>query len=196
MIGLIALAIVIGYLTLSVVLACCARWLAKTSLGKWVNSCLVVLVMFLIPTWDIPIAKSNFKRYCENEAGIVVHKRVGLSDDYYIKAGTLVRKAIHHKNGAISNPEVPATGDELDITKIKAEFIVEDRVDRNITPWGHFDRYTTKIKQEREVLGSAVSITYGGGWLKHQISLSGAANGPCPVRSEGMNIHDVYIYDK
>ena len=146
MIGLSVIAIISIYI---LVIAVLANFL--TSVGRekniiWLRGWVVWLVMLLIPFWDVPIGIINFDGYCEAQSGITVKKRVALMDYFYIKPGTMIKKTIFRNDGSGGSIDYPATGEELDLKKLKSDFAVDMTINPDISRWGYITKISTILK--------------------------------------------------
>jgi hypothetical protein len=164
-----------------------AVWLFKVMIsspetGHRVVSAIILLTIFLAPTWDIPIQKYRFKRMCELDSGITVYRRVGLSEDYYFRQGEKISKVVRRDDGGLSGREVAAGGHELKIKLLESNYRVVRTTDRNAAEWGRVTKFEYKIYDELGILGSSVRLVGGAGWFANRFPLGASIPGSdCPL---------------
>jgi hypothetical protein len=150
--------------------------------GKRIVVSLIYLIIFFGPFWDIPIQKQRFDQRCEKEAGIVVHKRVGLSKDYYLQKGEIVSKLLPYGDGGRVRRDVPASGDELKIELIESKFRIEHTVDVRPAYQGGIGALVYEVFDDDVLLGSMVGFIGGTGWLGRYLNITGGVPGTwCPA---------------
>lgn len=159
--GLIVLFVLAVYILFSIGLAVGAHYLGKRKCWRWCRWWTIGLVMFLIPTWDIPIGRVYFNHLCNTEAGMFVYQDVQLPEEYFLKAGERNNRYPDRSEHAY------AKGGELNLDRVKTAYDIKMDIDREYSVWGHISKMTTKItdKSSGEVLSESISFGSRGGWL-------------------------------
>lgn len=193
--GLIILGIIIVYLTLLIVLM---RIAFRAKDNKRLLAIFFILVLVLVPTWDMPFDRYRFNQLCEKEGGIFVYHQVGLPTEFFLAPGELTKKTIYHRDGAISVRELGAIGYELNSKKIKERFTIRNRTEQNVVSWGVVSKNTTAVFDGDQLLGKAVSIRGGAGWFLEKFNLGPGRPGiTCPKalsKPDYATIHEKLIY--
>ena len=178
--GIIVTGIMLIYLACLIIPA---RIALRSKGGKRLAASFIFMSVILIPTWDIPIVKYRFNKLCEEESGIFVSRQVGLSSDFYLKPGSKVRKLYIYGNGGQVNRLVEATGNELDVEKLKGRFIFKDYTISDVVSWSEVYKYESRVSDGNGVLlGKSVAFRGGGGWLLDEFNLGPSRPGiTCPL---------------
>lgn len=145
--------------------------------------------MILIPTWDIPIGRINFNNLCETQAGQFIYKQVPLSDEYFLSAGE--RNLRYQKNSKFTY----AKGGELDLERVKQDYVINTILDRDYSRWGYIYKLETTISstQDKEILSRAVTFFYRDGWLTAPLLDGRGGQHVCP--ENGLPGSDQYIHE-
>ncbi|MEH6589791.1 MAG: hypothetical protein V7746_06035 [Halioglobus sp.] len=149
--------------------------------GKRIVVALIYLAIFFGPFWDIPIQKRRFERQCEKDAGTVVHKRVGLGEEYFLKEGEVVSKLLPYGDGGRVRRDVPASGSELNVELIKEKFRVKYKVDVKPAYEGAIGAISIEVFDDGLLLGTMTSLIGSAGWLSRTINFSSVPGHKCPV---------------
>ncbi len=187
--GIAVLGGFIIYIVITLVVLAIAVKFVSGKKRKWISALLVVLTSILIPTWDIPIGRINFNNLCKTQAGQFIYKQVPLSDEYFLKEGERDLRYQHD-----SHPLAYAKGGELNLERVKQEYVINTTFDRNYSRWGYiFMRETTIASMVgKKILSRAVSFYYRGGWIMS--SFEGGSSIYCPsearaIKSRPYSIH-------
>jgi hypothetical protein len=124
-----------------------------------------IAIFVLIPIWDIIPGWLYFANLCQTEAGLKIYKTVELGPQYILKPGEPDRS---------KSSVPPAVGGEINWAKLR-----EDRYanpierDEDFSKVFHIVKNSSFIrdKQTSELLGSATSFLYYGGWLINNLGL-------------------------
>ena len=175
--GIVFLGVFIVYIVITFIVMIVAVKLVPKGKWKWISAFLVILISILIPTWDIPIGIINYNNLCEKEAGQFIYKQVELGDKYFLKQG--------ERNTRYSNPHAEnyyAKGGELNLEKVKQDYLINTTFDRNHSRWGHIFMRETIIssKEGNKILSRAISFYYRGGWLVSRLMDGRAGGNYCP----------------
>ena len=166
--GLIIIPIFIAYIVLSVVIVIGAFRSGRHDRCKWCKGVIAGLLMFLIPTWDIPIGRLNFHNSCEKESGIFIYHTVSVPDEYFLKPGE--RDLNYHENTKFAY----ARGGELNYSKIRENYTIRHKSKNNYSRWGHINMNEMVVSEKSgSVLGKLVTLHYTGGWLLAPLSTGG-----------------------
>lgn len=173
--GIIVLGVLLVYILLSIGLMAGAQYLGKRKGWKWSRWWTVGLVMLLIPTWDIPIGWVYFKYLCETQAGMFVHEKVKLSDEYFLDPGE------RNPRYQSTSRHAYARGGELDVIRIKKDYDIRSNLDRDYAILGSIHELRTTIRDDRgEVIAVAVSYFFRGGWLSKPLLGGRSGKTVCP----------------
>lgn len=193
MVPLIMFGFLLAYLIIVIIFAKLAfKWRG----GKQRVAIFFLLAVVLIPTWDIPLDRYRFNRLCEQEAGIFVYQKVGLPAEFFYTSGEPIEKIIYREDGGSGLRTVKATGNEINLDKLKERYVIDDSFDNSIADWGKVSRLATTVSDGEEVLGQSVSLYGEFGWFSLKFSLG--ANGTCPDISPHpgyVSIHEKIIND-
>lgn len=175
--GLVLLGVFISYVIITIVVLVIVVKVIPSKKWKWISGIVVVLASVLIPTWDIPIGRINFNHLCETQAGQFIYKQIPLGEEYFLKPGERDLRYQHD-----SHPSAYAKGGELNMGKIKQEYMINTKLDRDYSRWGHIYKWETIIStvQSNEILSRAVSFHYRGGWLGSRLMFGRAGREVCP----------------
>ena len=174
--GLVILGVVIGYAIVTIIVIIIAVKIVPRKKWKRASVILVILISILIPTWDIPIGRINFDRLCQEQAGQFIYKQASLGEEYYLKSGE--RNYLYSGNSL----NAYAKGGEINLEKVKENYVIKTRLDKHFSRWGHiFMRETTiSSKEDNEILSRAISFYYRSGWLGSRL-MDGRVGGTyCP----------------
>lgn len=189
--GLIVLIVFAVYTLLSIGLAIGAQYLGKRKGWKWCRWWTVGLVMFLIPTWDVPIGWLYFKHLCNTEAGMFVYKKIELPAEYFLEKGE------RDESYVIWSPYAYSEGNTINFNKVKNIYNINTVIDHDGFWNGRIKKKTTTIKEKKadNLLSEAISLYFIGGWAAKVGSdpmIIYADTPECPPPSD----HDKYIHDK
>ncbi len=158
---------------------------------KWIAATIVIVISILIPTWDIPIGRINYHNLCKNEAGQFIYKQVELGEEYYLKEGERDLRYTHD-----NHPYAFAKGGELNLERVKQDYVINRNYYRDYSKWGHIRKRVTTITSllKGEIFGQAVSFHYGSGWVLKKIFNVGSGRISCPsdafaIESRPYSIH-------
>lgn len=188
--GIAVLGVFIIYIVITLVVLVIAVKFSTGKKRKWISVLLVVLTSILIPTWDIPIGRINFSHLCKTQAGQFIYKQVPLSDEYFLEQGERNLRYQHD-----SHPFAYAKGGELNLEKVKEEYVINTTFDRDYSRWGHVFMHETTIAsmQDKQILSRAVSFYYRGGWLMAPLFDNRAGQHVCP--ENGLPGSNQYIHE-
>lgn len=188
--GIVLIGIFIIYVIITIVALVIVVKLSPNKKWKWISGLLVVLTSVLFPIWDIPIGKINFNNLCETQAGQFIYKQVKLGEEYFLKPGERDSSYQH-----ITHPLAYAKGGELNLEKIKQDYVIDTTFDRKYSRWGHIYKRETTItsKQNNEVLSSAISFYYRSGWLISSLMFDRAGRDVCPTNALPGNKEYIHV---
>ena len=144
--GIAILLVSIAYIIISLVVLVIVISFAPGKKWKCISGLLVIVTSILIPTWDIPIGIINFQHLCESKAGEFIYKTVPLGEEYYLKAGE--RDLRYQGNSKFAYTK----GGELNLEKVKQNYIIDTAFDRNYSRWGHIYKRETIIMNKKNRL--------------------------------------------
>ena len=146
--------------------------------AKWI----AVAVFILIPTWDVILGRLYFYSLCMTEGGQNIYKTVEINKEYYSpnvskaklpegQEWEIGKEYVMHIEG--DHPMVKRTVKVVvDPEKLKDryEIVVAKFANEKILNVQKISSFV-KDKQTGEILGTATSFAYWGGWVaKHSVS--------------------------
>jgi hypothetical protein len=119
---------------------------------------LAMAVLVLIPTWDVIPGWLYFAYLCRTEGGLKIYRTVELGPQYILQPGQPDRSK--------SNVP-PAMGGEINWAKLREERFANPTGEEESSKIIHIVKRSSSIldRQTGEVLGSAITFLYVGGWL-------------------------------
>lgn len=137
--GLFVLVGFIAYILLATLIVSAIGKYSGSKIAKYA----AIVVLVLIPVWDIIPGQLYFQHLCETEAGVKVFREVEVDLSYFKPDG------------------------KLDDQKLTERYPHVTRFDRNFSPAFHIAKTESTIqdKQTKEILGTAANFSHRGGWL-------------------------------
>lgn len=142
-----------------------ANVLAVTATTKRILQIICVAIFVLIPTWDIIPGRLYFQHLCEREAGIKVLRIVEIEKAYFRSDG------------------------QPDREKLAGRYVGHLKANKDFSRLFHISKFEEAIedKQTGEVLGTATSFSYFGGWVNAFLFPHGPPNN-CPAGENGTGL--------
>lgn len=160
-----AFGLLLGLLAYYFVARTVSRAIEKRTGRPWARY-LAIAIFWLIPTWDILPGWMYFSHVCEQEGGQKILKTVELPDEYFFKPGEIVDS----QESQLGHAYI-AKGGELKLAKVRPLFTIS-RKEETLSGQFHVDRLINSLahKQTGEVLATATTIKFYGGWVQDTIS--------------------------
>jgi hypothetical protein len=175
--GFLLVGIVFIYAVITLIIIIVVAKINKEKKQKWIAVGTVLVISILIPTWDIPIGRINFNSLCNNEAGQFIYKQIPLGEEYFLKEG--------ERNTRYDNPMAPAyiaKGGELNLERIKQDYLIKTVFDKKYSRWGYIYKRETTVSTMNydEIFSRSISFYFRGGWF-FQVFMDGrAGQNVCP----------------
>lgn len=144
-----------------------AVWVAvstqSTRSRKWVAASLSLVIVLLIPTWDVIAGRLYFRYLCATDAGMRIYKQVDLGPE---------RRNIQ------AFPDIPLQYNRLPISK---QYPYRPRSIPELPGPARIKLTQESIVDGKsgEVLGEIVEYHYGGGWFQNSTSLGPVSSTRC-----------------
>ena len=173
------------YIIISLILVRTAFNVSDRKKNKIINGWVVLLIMFLIPTWDIIPSKIYFEYTCRKEAGLFVHKKIALPEEYWVKPG------VQYFTGNIKRPNY-AKRIRINEQKINDKYKIET-ITGSYAWLGNMDIYESRLidLNSGEILSRAVTLYSKFSWLSYLIPTTSRGY-PCPYNGKSL-VRDSYI---
>lgn len=202
MIAIILLSIIVAYLILTGIVVYLTARFPKARIFKRINGTVALIVMLLVPTWDILPGVYHFNKLCA-DAGLHVYKTIKVDGFYYKDAGSGIADYLLRKKGfkyieaedekaarKLAKYHLSKDGVLLkeSIKKPKSRYILSEnwKIDEGLNS-AKFE-HEVRDRENGEVLAVFRVYGYFGNWVQSIIgrSLQGMAT-YCPKTNEGLS---------
>lgn len=161
MFGLIALALILGWLIASIALARLATRRISRAGIRFVVAVLLVPLLFALPFADEILGKPQFDRLCERAKEIRIHGTIPMGEELYFPDGRWRR----------SDRDIPLKEAQRIDALMKTLIRYEDSKTAVVPGWIPILAYETKIFDQRDgrLLASYEYFSTSGGWISRRL---------------------------